>query len=108
MSLSSSQITPAHYPPTLFTTFTFSPSLRPISNVPYVQSVRTFNAPPLFFFHTANAYEEGGQLHVDIACSSAQSPKDMFNLIKDLRIQDILSLDPGKEISRCGLGSLGN
>ncbi|GAX75777.1 hypothetical protein CEUSTIGMA_g3220.t1 [Chlamydomonas eustigma] len=68
--------------------------------------VRTFNAPPLFFFHTANAYEEGGQLHVDIACSSAQSPKDMFNLIKDLRIQNILSTVPGKEISRSRLARL--
>mmetsp|Transcript_40285 Transcript_40285/g.89470 ORF Transcript_40285/g.89470 Transcript_40285/m.89470 type:complete len:546 (-) Transcript_40285:771-2408(-) len=61
--------------------------------------VKTFSAPTFFFFHTANAYEEDGQIHVDF------SVYDDAKILNDLRL-DALRAYPGEDVSRCWLRRL--
>lgn len=61
----------------------------------------TFEAPPLFSFHTVNAFEseDGKMLHVDL------SVYDNPDIINDLSL-DRLRAVPGKEVSKCHLRRL--
>ena len=58
------------------------------------QPPRTYTAPTLFSFHTANAFEEGGQLHVDLSVYNGP------DIVNDLNLDRLLQF-PGRDISRC-------
>lgn len=63
------------------------------------EGVRTFKAPTFFFFHVANAFEEGGMLNVDLAVyEDAQ-------ILRDLEIKNLMAF-PGQDISRSALRRL--
>ena len=62
-------------------------------------SVLTYSAPPFFFFHAANAFEEDGSIHVDLAAY------DNPSILNDLNLSNIMEY-PGKDISRSSLRRL--
>ena len=46
---------------------------------------RTYVAPAMFFFHTINAYEEGGSIIVDVASFKDASPIQTSMYMENLR-----------------------
>jgi len=61
--------------------------------------VVTHTAPPFFVFHHANAFEEDGQLHVDMAVY------EDAEIVSDLRMDRLLEF-PGRDVSRSHLQRL--
>ena len=73
----------------------------PLKSPPGVESapVLSYSAPPFFFFHVANAFEEDGSIHVDLAAY------DNPTILNDLNLSNIMEW-PGKDISRSSLRRL--
>ena len=55
--------------------------------------MRSFQAPAFFTFHSANAFEQDGQLHVDL------SVYDDVKVVQDLMMDRIMAY-PGANISK--------